>query len=459
LSQVKACYKHATAPASEEEPTAGSAGKMLGRLLNSAVTAGKFVRSETDISRGAVSISSAAVELAMTKKFMSSVSKPLSEMRVAIVGAGTMARLLLAHLASHKVTEVTLLSRSRPRADKLAEEFPDLDIKIKLMDEFWSSMEETDLAFTSTSATKYIVKRDDLVAREWGKREEPMVLIDISVPRNVETSCNEVPNVTAYNVDDLKQVLEENKAKRANAIREAEVLLRDEQAKFLQWQKSLPYTAVMQSLQKKFEAVRETEIANAQKIGLKNLSDKDREAVNTVTKQMNKKLLHAPMSYLRSDDAGNKASVEEIEEVFLLGDYEKAHAVGKHARQGWLRRHADSGDHAAQGAAHTLTHTALHDIPSWAQFEHGHKGSLHYVSAMTDLQEKFEALRNDEVTKARRKGLKNLSDEDLEDVHAVTKSIVNELLNGPISYMRSAEIDGNEAPLEHVEKIFMIGKP
>merc|ERR1719197_1015939 len=271
LSQIKACYKHATAPASEEEAIAGSAGKVLGRLLNSAVTAGKFVRSETDISKGAVSISSAAVELANTERYMASIGKPLSEMRVAVVGAGTMTRLLFAHLASHGVTKITLLNRTRPRAEALAAEYPDIDVDIKLMDEFWPSMEEIDLAFTSTSATKYIVSKADLERRNCAKRETPMLFIDISVPRNVETSCNEVPSVTAYNVDDLKQVLEENKAKRANAIKEAEVLLREEQGRFLQWQKSLPYTTVMKNLQTKFEAVRENEIAKAQETGLLNL--------------------------------------------------------------------------------------------------------------------------------------------------------------------------------------------
>merc|ERR1719387_2007350 len=284
LSQVKACYKHATAPASDAEPCAGSAGKVLGRLLNSAVTAGKFVRSETDISKGAVSISSAAVELALNKNAMRSISKPLSEMRIAIVGAGTMTRLLLAHLASHGVTKVTLLNRTRPRAEKLAEEYPDIDIDIKLMSSFWSSMDEMDLTFTSTSSTEYIVNKNDLEARQWAQRESPCVFIDISVPRNVEASCNDIPGVTAYNVDDLKQVLEENKAKRQNAIREAEVLLREEQAKFIEWQKSLPYTTAMKNLQTKFEAVRENEIAKADTAGLLgNLSKKEREAVHAVT--------------------------------------------------------------------------------------------------------------------------------------------------------------------------------
>merc|ERR1719506_472710 len=121
-------------------------------------------------------------------------------------------------------------------------------------------MADTDLAFTSTSSTKYIVSKNELEKRGWAARESPVVFIDISVPRNVEASCNDVPGVTAYNVDDLKKVLEENKAKRQNAIREAEVLLREEQAKFIEWQKSLPYVQVMTTLQKKFEEVRQDEI-------------------------------------------------------------------------------------------------------------------------------------------------------------------------------------------------------
>jgi glutamyl-tRNA reductase len=283
---------------------------------------------------------------------------------------------------------------------------------------------------------------------EWGARESPIVFIDISVPRNVETSCNEVQGVTAYNVDDLKQVLEENKAKRQNAIREAEVLLREEQAKFLQWQKSLPYTSVMKNLQTKFEAVREKEIVKHQ-TGLQNLSDKEREAVHAVTKGMNKKLLHGPMSYLRSDDSGDKATVEEIEKLFLLGEHSSPYP-----KIGWLGRLAATEKHSDD--AQTLHHTALHDIPSWAQFEYGH-GSPNYVSAMTSLHDKFEAIRQDEVAKAKK--LKNLSDDDREAVHAVTKDIVSTLLHGPISYVRSAEIDNNTATLQQIEQLFVLGKP
>merc|ERR1719313_2250333 len=156
------------------------------------------------------------------------------------------------------------------------------------------------------------VRAQELEKRGWAKREAPVVFIDISVPRNVDPSCNDVPGVTAYNVDDLKQVLEENKAKRQNAIQEAEVLLREEQAKFSAWQKTLPYTSAMASLNAKFEEVREKEIARHQEAGNLNLTDKELAAVHAVTKGLNKKLLHGPMVYLRSD-SGDKASVEEIQ--------------------------------------------------------------------------------------------------------------------------------------------------
>jgi len=322
LSQVKACYSHAIAPADDDQP-AGSAGKVLGRLLNSAVMSGKFVRSETQIAKGAVSISSAAVELAMLKSRVD-LSKPLPDLKIAIVGAGKMSRLLLTHLSSHGVTKCVLLNRSRPRADELAAEYPDMDIEVRLMDEFEATLAETDLAFTSSSSTSCLVTKDLLTSGGWGSADKQLMLIDISVPRNVEAQCNEVDNVFAYNVDDLKQVVAANQAKRRHKVLEAEVLLRVELAKFVQWQESLRYVPAISKLQAKFENVRKTELEKAmskEKKGLKGLSDKERQAVDVVTKGIINKLLHGPMSYLRSDDQdGTKASVQQIEDLFMIAD-------------------------------------------------------------------------------------------------------------------------------------------
>ena len=332
LSQVKACYSHAISPASEEE-VAGSANKVLGRLLNSAVMAGKFVRSETEIAKGAVSISSAAVELAMLKS-RCDLNMPLPQLNIAVVGAGKMSKLLLTHLASHGVTKVMLLNRSRKSAEDLAALYPDLDVEIRLMDEFWPTLEGMDLAFTSTSATGCIVTKDELMEGVWAKGETPMMLIDISVPRNVESQCNEVPGIFAYNVDDLKQVVAANQAKRKHKVIEAEVLLRVELAKFVQWQESLRYVPTIAKLQARFEEVRQSELAKAQKKGLKDLGEKERQAVDVMTKGILNKLLHGPMSYLRSDDThGNKASVQQMEELFLLLEQENKNKRGRRGRK------------------------------------------------------------------------------------------------------------------------------
>jgi len=321
LSQCKACYAHAIAPANEEtgEP-AGSANKVLGRLLNSAVMAGKFVRSETEIAKGAVSISSAAVELAMLKSRVD-LSRPLPDLEIAVVGAGKMSKLLFTHLASHGVTKITLLNRSQKSADELAAQYPDLEVDIKLMDEFWPTMEKMDLAFTSTSAVEPILTEELLNKGVWASGEKPLMLIDISVPRNVESGCNDVPGVFAYNVDDLKQVVAANQEKRRHKMIEAELLLQVELAKFVQWQESLRYVPAISKLQKKFETIRSAELEKAQKKALKGMSDKEKQAVDVLTKGILNKLLHGPMSYLRSDDQdGTKADVAQIEELFGIKD-------------------------------------------------------------------------------------------------------------------------------------------
>uniref|UniRef100_A0A6V2YHV8 Glutamyl-tRNA reductase n=1 Tax=Emiliania huxleyi TaxID=2903 RepID=A0A6V2YHV8_EMIHU len=319
LSQVKACYSHAIAPESESEP-AGSAGKVLGRLLNSAVMAGKFVRSETQIAKGAVSISSAAVELAVLRAPLD-LGMPLESTSVCVIGAGKMSRLLLTHLASHGVTKVKLLNRGRARAEELAAEHPELDVQVGLMDELWPSLQECDLAFTSTSATGCIVTGAELRERGWDdEAARPLSLIDISVPRNVDAECNDVSAVHAYNVDDLKQVVAKNQARRREKVLEAEVLLRDKLAEFVAWQGSLQYVPAISQLQAKFESVRASELEKATK-KLKSLDPKQRQAVEVLTKGIINKLLHAPMTYLRSDDAdGTKATVDQINALFQTGD-------------------------------------------------------------------------------------------------------------------------------------------
>jgi len=321
LSQVKACYANATERKEVDGRAPGSAGKVLGRLLNTAVMSGKFVRAETDIGKGAVSISSAAVELAQAKA-PQDLKQSLADLRITVVGAGKMSRLLLTHLVSKGVKELTLCNRSMESAEELAAQYPDLTTHVKLMDEFWPSVRQSDLVFTSTSAGILISKEDlEADADAGAGPSKELMLIDISVPRNIDADAGDVPGVFAYNVDDLKEVVEANREKRRHKVMEAELLLRVELSKFVQWQESLCYVPVLRKLQGAYESVRKAELEKLKRKGMKDGTKEQLNAIDIATKSIVNKLLHGPMVYLRADDMeGAKTTPAQIENIFGLQD-------------------------------------------------------------------------------------------------------------------------------------------
>ncbi|CAM9190223.1 unnamed protein product, partial [Laminaria digitata] len=314
LSQVRQCYLRGT----EEE---GSAGKVVARLLNTAVSAGKRARSETSISKGAVSISSAAVEFS-NMRAGKDLDKTLMESTVAIIGAGKMTRLLLVHLGSLGMKKVILVNRSMPKCQELIEEFPDMHMDVRLGAEDPTELEraigESDIVFTSTSATGCIVTKDQLERLGSGK-DRPVMFVDISVPRNVEADCSDVPGVFAYDVDDLKMVVARNTALRRREMLEAEDILAEEHTKFSGWQQSLTATPAISKMQEKFEGMRAQEMRKAGN-KLTNLSKKEIEVVEKLSKGIVNKMLHGPMSALRQPDGPEekKLTLKILKAMFKL---------------------------------------------------------------------------------------------------------------------------------------------
>jgi glutamyl-tRNA reductase len=199
LSQVRQCHLHSI----EED---GCGGKVLSRLLNNAVAAGKRVRSETAIAKGSVSISSAAVELSEMLS-QQDLNLPFSEARLAVVGAGKMTRLLITHLASRGLEKITIVNRSVGRPQELQEQFPDVEIEIKLMDDLWDVVGRSDIVFTATSAVDYVI--DEQKLEENGLAGgRPLMLVDISVPRNVGEDCKKVRTNYSIYIFFLLRVLE-----------------------------------------------------------------------------------------------------------------------------------------------------------------------------------------------------------------------------------------------------------
>lgn len=303
LSQMKQCYAHAV--------DGGAGGKVTSRLINAAVAAGKRARDETDIAKGAVSISSAAYELANARA-PGDLAKPLAEAEVVVVGAGKMTRLLLTHMASHGLKKCVLLNRSEPRAKALADEFKeshDVDITVAATDgendRIAPFVEAADVVFTSTSSETYVV---DLPMLEG--RTKPLMLVDISVPRNVDPACDDLPGVHAYDVDSLKAVVAQNTAKRRREILAAQKLLDEDCASFRGWIASLGAVPAITNLQRKAEDLRLAEMKKANS-RLKNLSQREIEAVERLSRGIVSKLLHGPMSALR-DPADAQAKLSPL---------------------------------------------------------------------------------------------------------------------------------------------------
>ena len=301
LSQMKACYAHAIE---------GSGGKVTSRLLNAAVAAGKRARDETDIAKGAVSISSAAYELAAERAPRDLGGLELADARVLIVGAGKMTRLLLTHMASHGSVgkKCVILNRSRPNAEAIAADYKeshDVDIEVVASDGddqvAYDLARDADVVFTASSAVDYVLEADRLAALDRQAGRERVMLVDIAVPRNVDADCGDDANTIAYNVDDLKELVEANKEARERAADEARELLAQEQAGFEAWRDSLETVPTIKRLRGKAETIRATELEKAMsKLG-DGLTKKQMKAVEELSRGIVNKLLHGPMQALRSD--------------------------------------------------------------------------------------------------------------------------------------------------------------
>ncbi|GMI34891.1 hypothetical protein TrCOL_g10962 [Triparma columacea] len=313
LSQVRQCHLHSI----EED---GSGGKMISRLLNQAVAAGKRVRSETGISKGSVSISSAAAELSEMRS-MQDLQLPFSEARLAVVGAGKMTRLLVTHLASRGLEKMAIVNRSMKRPEELAEQFPDVDFEISLNDDLFDVVSRSDIIYTAASSEDPLLSKELMEANGLAGRK--LMICDIGVPRNVDPDCNEVAGVTAYNVDDLTAVVAKNTAMRQKEIIQAKVLLQEEAELFSSWRQSLSTIPTINKLQRQAEEFRTMEVKKASK-KLDGLSDKELEAVERLSRGIVNKLLHGPMSHLRKTEGGEKAqALKNLKEMYRIEEGEE----------------------------------------------------------------------------------------------------------------------------------------
>ncbi|MCP9809106.1 glutamyl-tRNA reductase [Cyanobium sp. HWJ4-Hawea] len=277
-----------------------SVGPILNRLLTQAVSTGKRVRTETNLGTGAVSISSAAVELAQLKVGQARGLDdlvPLDLEQVAVVGAGRMARLLLQHLQAKGCKGVVLLNRTVSRAELLAADFPALPVQCRPLTDLNHCLSTCSLVFTSTAADEPIISAASLSALN---RRSSLILVDIGVPRNISADTADLAGVSAYDVDDLQEVVARNQEARREIAAEAEGLLEEESRIFLEWWDGLEAVPVVNRLRRQLEDIREQELQKALSRMGPDLSARERKVVEALSKGIINKVLHTPVTNLRS---------------------------------------------------------------------------------------------------------------------------------------------------------------
>ena len=287
-------------------------GRLLDRLFKQAISTGKRVRSETSIGTGAVSISSAAVELAQIK------AENLASSRVVIVGAGKMACLLVKHLLSKGATQITIVNRSHRRSQELANKFPHADLQLYPLSEMMKAIALSDLVFTSTGATEPILTQAKIEASI--STTQPLMLIDISVPRNVAADVGNVQHIQSYNVDDLKAVVAANQETRRQMAQEAEGIIEEEVTNYILWVRSLETVPTISCLRSKVEDIRAQELEKALSRLGSEFAEKHQEVIEALTRGIVNKILHEPMVQLRAqqDIEARRRCLQSLQMLFDL---------------------------------------------------------------------------------------------------------------------------------------------
>src|SRR5580698_1707960 len=302
LGQLKSAYSLA-----KEH---GAVSGFMDTLLTRAFNVAKRVRSETDIGENAVSISYAAVELAKD------IFGTLAGKKIMIVGAGKMSELAARHLRRSGAGQILVTNRTHERALEMVELF---DGKLVDYTRFLSALPEVDIVIASSGAPHYIIVREDMKKVLEARRNKPMFLIDIAVPRNIEPTVNELDNVFLYDIDDLQKVIETNLKGRKESAEDAEAIIHEEVERMVARLKAREVAPTVVKLQEELERLRAGEIAKWRaKLG--SLSPEQEQAIEAFTKSMMNKIAHGPISEIRrqaSQPDGHQI-ISAVRKVFRL---------------------------------------------------------------------------------------------------------------------------------------------
>jgi len=298
--QILGQLKQAYAVARDE----GAIGTILEAVLSRAFSVAKRIRSETEIGQSAVSVSYAAVELA--REIFGSLNKK----RVLIVGAGKMSEATARHLLRAGAAEILITNRTQQRAEELAGLFHGEVIPYEL---FPQRLGDADILISSSAAPGYLLTRDLIRTAIEARRNQPMFLVDIAVPRNIDPAVNDLEHAFLYDIDDLQRLSERNLQTRREIAEQAEAIVDEEVARLEARLRVRDVAPTIVSLQEELEALRK-DVLSRYRPRLGSLTADQEEVLDALTRGIINKVAHGPISELRRQAADAQRNAVPLQE-------------------------------------------------------------------------------------------------------------------------------------------------
>ena len=302
LGQMKSAY----AVAQE----AGTIGPELDRLFRQTFSVAKQVRTDTAIGENPVSVAYAAVNLGQR------IFSDLSKSRALLIGAGETIDLVARHLVDAGVSDITVANRTLERAEALAEQF---GAKAILLSAIPDELYKADIVIASTASPLPILGKGTVERALKKRKHEPMFMVDIAVPRDIETEVGDLNDVYLYTVDDLKDIIEENVRQREHAAQDAEEIIEAGSAAFMRQLRTLDAVTTLKAFRQHAETLRDQELEKA----LKRLQKGDdaQAVVATLANMLTNKLIHQPTVKMReASSVGRKEVMTWVQELYQLSD-------------------------------------------------------------------------------------------------------------------------------------------
>ncbi len=304
LGQVREAYRLAA----DRDAT----GRILDALFQRALQVGKEVQSTTAISTGRTSVSSVAVDFARR------IFRNLAGRTVLVVGAGEMGEATLKHLQGEGIGRVIVANRNEAHAEEMARRFGGTAVGL---DRLESALGGADIVLSCSGAPGFVVGANSVRHALAARRKQPIFIVDIAVPRNVDPAVNDLDNVYLYNIDDLQEVVAKSVEVRAQEVVRGEALVEHAVVRFGRDLRVFRMDPILSGMAREFERIREEELGRALE-KLPALGEAERREIEALTHRLTKKLLHRPLQNVKGgalDDDGADL-LRALQKLFQVGD-------------------------------------------------------------------------------------------------------------------------------------------